>query len=165
MMKDLLTFKVLLGMGAVAALFLVLTLAVFFVRQPDPVPGVESVDAVMTIIPAPTRTRQPAASPTVAPFLQTTSTALPGEIAVGVFVQISGTEGAGLRLRAAPSLSAAPLFLGEDDEVYRVVDGPVEADGQTWWKLTAPYDASRTGWAVQLYLLVIPRHNRGSEDR
>jgi hypothetical protein len=73
-----------------------------------------------------------------------------------VYVQITGTGGDGLRLRSGPGLNGAQLFLGYDAEVYQIVDGPIEADGHTWWKLTAPYDATRTGWAVQDFLTVIP---------
>jgi hypothetical protein len=81
---------------------------------------------------------------------------LPGAFGLGVYVQITGTGGDGLRLRSGPGLNDAQLFLGYDAEVYQIVDGPIQADGHTWWKLTAPYDATRTGWAVQDFLTVIP---------
>jgi hypothetical protein len=86
---------------------------------------------------------------------QRTATALPGQIAPGRYVQIGGTEGAGLRLRAAPGLDGTPLFLGFDTEVFEVRDGPQVADGYTWWFVVSPYDENRSGWAAADYLEVI----------
>jgi hypothetical protein len=79
----------------------------------------------------------------------------PGEMGIGAYVQISGTGGDGLRLRAGPGTSNPPLFLGSESEVFLVTDGPKNGDGFTWWYLAAPYDDKRKGWAVQNYLSVI----------
>jgi hypothetical protein len=84
-----------------------------------------------------------------------TSTALPNTVAIGVYVMITGTEGSGLRLRNAPGLQSELLFLGNDSEVFKVKDGPVQADDLTWWYLEAPYDVTRTGWAASTYLTVV----------
>ncbi len=109
--------------------------------------------AAITILPAPTSTP----SPTPMPALTVTpSPAAPGQgIAIGAYVQISGTGGQGLRLRAAPGLDGALLFLGYDAEVYQVRDGPRQADGYTWWYLVAPYDEGRAGWAAADFLTVL----------
>ncbi len=85
-----------------------------------------------------------------------TPTAPAGTIAVGVYVQITGTGGDGLRLRSVPGLTSELLFLGEDAEVFLVRDGPQEANGYTWWYLVAPYDESRAGWAASNFLTVVP---------
>lgn len=77
------------------------------------------------------------------------------EISIGIFIQISGTDGAGLRIRSGPGLDNPPNFLGMDDEVFNVRDGPVESDGFTWWFLVAPYDENRNGWAASDYLEVL----------
>jgi hypothetical protein len=71
-------------------------------------------------------------------------------------VQISGTDGEGLRIRSQPSLNGEPVFLGYDSEVFIVQDGPREADGYTWWYLVAPYDDTRAGWAAANFLSYIP---------
>ncbi len=112
--------------------------------------------AAMTVTPAWTPTTvlllptfTPPPMPTVTP------TPLPGTLAVGVYVEISGT-GIGLRIRSAPGLDAPPLFIGADSEVFQITDGPRQADGYTWWYLVALYDATRAGWAVQDYLQPIP---------
>lgn len=113
------------------------------------------VTPIITVIPAPSL--EP--SPTYAPSLEPTPTLAadvppdPGaSIQVGMSVRITGTEGQGLRLRQDAGKNATPLFLGADNEVFTVKEGPKSADGYTWWLLEAPYDASRTGWAVSNYL-------------
>jgi len=79
----------------------------------------------------------------------------PGTIAVGAHVQVTGTGGDGLRLRIEPSLDGQILMLGSEAEVFRVHEGPREADGYTWWYLVGPFDESRYGWAVANFLVVV----------
>ena len=70
----------------------------------------------------------------------------------GELVSIYGTGGDGLRLRRSPDLDAAVGFLGLENEVFRVIDGPVDNDGYIWWYLVNPYEGSKSGWAVANYL-------------
>ena len=49
-----------------------------------------------------------------------------------------------------------PCFLAFDAEVFLITEGPRDADGYTWWYLTASYDTARAGWAAQDFLTVIP---------
>ncbi|KAF0108180.1 MAG: hypothetical protein FD146_1194 [Anaerolineaceae bacterium] len=157
-MKTLLNWKVWIGMLATALTLLAVSLVVILAGRPASPADREPASAAMTVIAASTSTPPAQApTPTLPPTaLPSTPTPLPGAFGLGVYVQITGTGGDGLRLRAEPNLGGQPLFLGYDSEVYQVVDGPIAADGHTWWKLTAPYDATRTGWAVQDYLTVIP---------
>jgi hypothetical protein len=110
----------------------------------------------VTQIPAPTQTPQ-SAEPT--PFPTPTPTSvffLPdGVIGVGAYVQVAGTQGAGLRMRSAPGLDGEVNFTALDAEVFLVIDGPVEADGYIWWHLEAPYDQSRNGWSAGDFLTPI----------
>lgn len=76
-------------------------------------------------------------------------------ISIGTYVQITGTEGRGLRLRAAPGLGSPLLFVGMEAEVFEVRDGPVDSDGYRWWYLVAPYDQTRSGWAASDYLELV----------
>ncbi len=95
---------------------------------------------------------------TAGPTTQPGSTPVPPantSIKVGMYVQIAGTGGEGLRLRAGASVNDTPRLLGREAEVFQVQDGPKEADGYTWWYLVAPADSSRSGWAVSNYLAVI----------
>lgn len=110
------------------------------------------------IISAPTSTRPfPTASPTPTP--EPTDSVPepppPGDIAIDALVQITGTGGDGLRFRTEPGLNGQVIFLAIEAEVFRVSDGPREADGYTWWYLVGPYDPEKTGWAVSNYLQVI----------
>ena len=74
-------------------------------------------------------------------------------------MQITGTEGAGLRIRSEPGQNSETVFLGEEEETFKVKDGPKQADGHTWWYVVAPYDETRAGWAAADFLAVVPRRN------
>ena len=119
-------------------------------RQPS---DVGFSPANLTVIPAPTGTSSAPPTPTIDPFASPTS---PAGIAVGNYVQITGTEGQGLRIRAEPGLNGAFQFLAYDSEVFVVKDGPREVDGYVWWYLVAPYDETRVGWAAADFLTYIP---------
>ncbi len=110
------------------------------------------VPADLTVIPPSTLTPSPVPTPTPA------GTASPdaGKIAIGAYVQITGTEGQGLRIRSAPGLSSDTVFRGEEAETFKVTDGPQQADGYTWWHVVAPYDETRAGWAAADFLAVVP---------
>jgi len=117
----------------------------------------ESPQAALTWIPGPTNTAQPPTA-TLIPTSTATATLLPlesGELGIGSFAQIVGTEGTGLNIRSAPGLSADIQFLGFDAEVFEVRDGPVEQDGYTWWYVVTPVDESRAGWAAAPFLEVV----------
>lgn len=111
------------------------------------------VPADLTMIPAPTSTSSAPATATVDPFAPTPA---PTGIAIGNYVQIAGTNGEGLRIRSQPGLNGEPQFLGYDEEVFIVQDGPRQVDGFTWWYLVAPYDQTRVGWAAADFLSYIP---------
>jgi hypothetical protein len=130
--------------GVVAALL-------FFYPLPETASGKSA--ALLTVIPAPSLTPMPQITtpePTEGP-----SGEIIGGIGVGMYVQISGTEGDGLRLRSGPSRNDEPRFLGYESEVFMVKDGPRFSDDLTWWFLEAPYDPGRSGWAASQYLAVV----------
>jgi hypothetical protein len=112
--------------------------------------------AVVDVIEAPTST--PFMLATFEPTPTGTSTINGGDfhgLQVGGYAQISGTSGDGLSIRNGPGTSFAINFVGLDSELFKIVDGPNEADGYVWWKVEAPYDSARNGWCVQDYLSVI----------
>lgn len=128
---------------------------IFLIFLPDKQSFNDEV-ALITIIPASTST--PVIGFTIVPtsiILSTKTTANNYKFKLGDFVQITGTSGDGLRLRAEPGRSYGVNFIGLDAEVFEVVDGPVEEDGFTWWQLEAPYDNKRTGWSVDEYLQLV----------
>jgi hypothetical protein len=152
--RSILTPKVMAGALGVTLLLLILAFAwIEWTAPPPPVPG--NLLAVLTVIPAPTST------PLIQPTATTdpnapTATPEPGKMVVGAYVQISGTNGEGLRIRSGPGLNSNQLFLGFDSEVFLVKDGPSEADGYTWYYLVAPYDEKRAGWAASQFLTLVP---------
>ena len=77
--------------------------------------------------------------------------AAPGEIAIGIYVKVGGTEGNDLSFRAGPSTNYARLKIVAEGSVLKVLDGPSEADGHVWWQLQDVSDGI-VGWAVADYL-------------
>lgn len=136
-----------------------LTVILLIIWSTLPAHGTVQAPAVsLTIIPAPSTTPTP-----TSPALSLTPTVTPtyvlspdgGSIQVGAYVQISGTGGDGLRLRKGPGTDYDPIFLGREAEVFLVKDGPKEGSGYTWYYLVAPYDDTRSGWAVSSFLQVV----------
>ncbi|MDA1329704.1 MAG: hypothetical protein DWG76_00980 [Chloroflexi bacterium] len=117
----------------------------------------EAPESALTIIPGPSSTTLPPTA-TLIPTSTVTPTfapLAPGEFGLGSYVQITGTQGDGLNIRTQPGLSTGVNFLGYDAEVFEVRDGPMEADGFTWWYLVTPVDEARNGWAASAYLSVV----------
>lgn len=140
-----------LGAIVFAGILLITTLVAINWIQPRQSGTVGFTPADLTIIAPPTATVNiPTATPAG------TVTPPPGQIAVGGYVQITGTGGEGLRIRSAPGLNSDTVFRGDESETFTVQDGPQQADGYTWWYVVAPYDKTRAGWAAANYLAVVP---------
>jgi hypothetical protein len=155
-MKNILNGKVLIAMVVIAAVLLCGSLAYILLLRPAASrSNLAAATSALTIIPAPSSTPRPL-PPTLTPppTPLPSATPAPGQVAIGVYVQPS-TGGQGLRVHTEPGLSAS-FFSAFDSEVFLVTKGPQQADGYTWWYLTASYDAARSGWAAQDFLAVIP---------
>jgi hypothetical protein len=76
------------------------------------------------------------------------------QIAVGGWVKVTGTSAAGLSFRAGPGQENVRLKILTDGVVLKVLDGPREDDGFTWWRLEEYLDgqAGVIGWAVDDFL-------------
>lgn len=70
----------------------------------------------------------------------------------GIFVQISGTGGEGLRIRKEAGKASETNFVANESEVFKIIGGPTKVDDIVWWQLSAPYDEKRQGWAAADYL-------------
>jgi hypothetical protein len=139
------------GALVVAGCLLLVTLLSIGWFAQHPSTNLGFVPADLTIIPPST------ATPTAILVPTPVGTSTPaGQIGVGSYVQITGTEGAGLRIRKAPGQNGDTVFLGEEAETFQVKDGPQQADGHTWWYLVAPYDSTRAGWAAADFLAGVP---------
>ena len=145
---------VIIGTLTVAGVLLIITLIIIGWTSPRFSPDVGFAPADLTMIPAPTHTPNVTAVPTNDPLI--TPTLAADTIGIGAYVQITGTEGQGLRIRASAGLTADTVFRGEESEVFLVKDGPQTADGYTWWYLVAPYDETRAGWSAADFLAVVP---------
>ena len=133
-----------------AGLILAALAAIFLGRSKEP-PA--EVTPVLTMISAPTQTPEPPTPTATSTPSDPTEVVLPeGVIGVGIYVQVIGTDGAGLRMRSEPGLNGTVNFTALDAEAFLVIDGPVEADGYTWWHLEAPYDQTRNGWSAGDFL-------------
>lgn len=154
--QSLLNARVVIGMISVTGLLIIITFLSIGWTRPNPIREFGFAPADLTIIPAPSSTPNVTPPPTLDPLLAGTATLAPNVIGVGGYVQITGTEGDGLRLRTVAGLNGEPAFLGFDEEVFQVIDGPQDSDGYVWWYLVAPYDEARAGWAVADFLVAIP---------
>src|SRR5512138_699510 len=120
---------VILASLLVAAGLVIIAAVLVFLAPASKAQSPDQQQAGITVIPAPSPT------PTRPKTIETpTPTAPPsvGGISVGSFVQITGTEGVGLRLRSGAGTNNPPRLLGMDAEVFQVKDGPKVADGFTW---------------------------------
>jgi hypothetical protein len=152
MKRFFLNKRIIAGSAALAGVLIMALFAWIWFSRPA---AAALSPAVVTLIPGPTSTPLIPPTATVSLLPVPTATALPNQIAIGGYVKIDGTDGLGLRLRNAPGLQSELLFLGNDSEVFKVKDGPVQADDLTWWYLEAPYDITRVGWAAADYLSVV----------
>lgn len=143
---------IVIGISVVVGLLLFTALiAIIFASIPDQ--SNQSQGPVVTLMPYSTPT--PVPSPTISVVsIETPGVTIEG-MSVGTVVQIVDTGGLGLRLRANPGTGGTIQFVGQELELFTVVNGPVEQDGYVWWYLESPYDATRSGWAAASYLMVI----------
>jgi hypothetical protein len=144
---------VILGTILFAGLLILITAVSIGLTSPRQASTIGFVPANLTIIPPSTPTSSIPPTPTIDPFAPT---ATPTGLAPGSYVQITGTDGQGLRIRSTPGLNGEFVFLGFDSEVFIIKDGPQTVDGYVWWYLLAPYDDTRTGWAAADFLSFIP---------
>jgi hypothetical protein len=112
------------------------------------------------IIWTPTPSPSPATTPSLAPPTETASGEEPAdatptpsaEIAIGNYVQISGTDGYGLSLRSGPGENSARMDVASEGEIFIVVEGPTIAGGSPWWKIRDLENEERAWWAIGNYL-------------
>ncbi len=157
MLRGLINIWVIAGAVLVAIILFVVTTSLLWFTRGN-VTQLTPATAVLNVIYMPTSAPTavtPTPSAEVTPTDAVPPSPIPGVIAIGAYVEITGTGGDGLRLRAEPGLRGEVLFLGYESEVFQVHDGPRENDGYTWWLVVAPYDETVSGWAVANYLSLV----------
>lgn len=89
--------------------------------------------------------------PTITPTPKPTPTpTVPTKITVGGYVKVVGAEADQLSYRSGPGLNYARLALLKDGTILKVLEGPEEADGYTWWRLQDK--DGFIGWAAEDWL-------------
>lgn len=106
--------------------------------------GQEQLALAVGTPPTSTATPEP---PTRAPIFPT---AVPSPTPVVLRVEgsavVTNMEGQALRGRSEPNLKAAVTVRFKNGEQVRILEGPVDADGYSWWRIEG---ASGTGWSAQ----------------
>lgn len=149
---------VILGALVIACILTTISLGIYTLSSRGRNAGAPST-AVLAVIPAATitPTGESAQGEVPGSAEQTPPSPPPGELAVGAYVQVTGTGGDGLRMRDKPGLDGKILFVASESEVFEVAKGSVEMDGYSWWRLVGPFDDTRQGWAVANYLEVVQK--------
>ena len=80
------------------------------------------------------------------------ATTPPTESRPGALVVVTGTGGAGLRLRAEATTGSDMVTVVKEGTVLTVLDGPEEADNYQWWKVRTP--EGEEGWGAANWLVL-----------
>jgi hypothetical protein len=105
----------------------------YLLRTPEAAPATQ---------PLPTRTPRPLATPTAPP----PPTPAPPTLRPEGFAAIVNTNGAPLNARVEPALGSPVQAKIPEGSRVRILEGPVDADGYTWWRIEAEAGA---GWSAQ----------------
>lgn len=76
-------------------------------------------------------------------------------VAAGSAAWVEGTQGVGLRVHTAPSLSSDVVASLPDGTPVQVVEGPTGADGYEWYRVSGP-GVIGSGWAAGQFLSAAP---------
>jgi len=82
-----------------------------------------------------------------------TSTPTPPPIGVGVIVVVRDVEPEKLNIRnQAGTRDTEIIFRADEDTRLQILEGPVQSDGLTWWRIQETVGTGRSGWAASNYL-------------
>jgi len=142
-----------LPLWPLAVILLLIAVVLISLWNPFTPPTQPTVEITPTATPAlPTVAPFPTATPTPKP---TPTPSVPTEIEVGGYVKVIGAEADGLRFRWGPGMDTVTKKFIEDGAILKVLDGPEEADGLTWWRLEDPEEEDadlKIGWAADDWL-------------
>jgi len=113
-----------------------------------PIEGKIIEPLVFTSLDQLTPTSMPALVPTSAPREVEGG----GGIRIGSRVQVTGTGGKALRARSGPGTSYDIVARFDEGVQLLILEGPVEADGYTWWKVRRDQEE---GWCAGQWLAPI----------
>lgn len=83
-------------------------------------------------------------------------TATPESIAIGKQILVVDVGSNELNVRDIPGIQGSQIvFLAKDGAIFNIVEGPLQGDGFTWWKIQDPANPNLSGWAAANFLEVI----------
>lgn len=145
---------ILIGVTALALIVALLSAIYLLGPKPPVVPAVTPT-ATARPEPSPTGFGDPTATVPPEPTFTTAPPPPSDVIAVNGWVQVSTNS---LTLRDLPTTDGARLGTLRSGTNGHVIDGPVEANGYTWWKIDS-YDGTNptaSGWCAGEFLIPIP---------
>ncbi len=155
--RNLLNIKVIIGAIIFAVGVFTVLVVILWSAKAESINQLPAT-AILHVIEAATETPiAPKATQTAVPT-PTSAEQVPqpsGNIAIGDYVQVTGTGGNGLRLHTQAGVSSEVRYIAIEAEVFVVKDGPIEADGYTWWMLQDPYTENAVGWGAGNYLAIV----------
>lgn len=84
--------------------------------------------------------------------ITTDTPSIPGVIALGMIIKVNGTGNEGLRMRAGAGIGQSTIYLAQEGEQFKIIDGPVIIDSLIWWRIESLNDSKKVGWSVQDYM-------------
>jgi len=76
----------------------------------------------------------------------------PGSLSVGAQVRVANVGEQELNIRSLPSIANSQvLFRAAEGSAFRIIGGPRQADGFSWWHIQDPL-SQLAGWAAADYL-------------
>lgn len=123
----------------------------------SPPTATANVTPLATWTPGATSTPPPPANPTPEPAPEESVPAAPADpnapvaLGVGSQVKVSGTGGFGVNMREGSGVTFAIVETILDDAILEVIEGPVDGDGYTWWRVRI--EDGREGWTVQDFMV------------
>ena len=156
-LRTLLNIKVILGAIVFAIGVFAVLVGIIWTAKAKGIIQVPAT-AILNIIEAPTETPLGQITTPTPALTPTSSQEVPppsGDIAIGNYVQVSGTGGEGLRLHNTAGVASKVNDIAIEAELFLVKDGPIDADGYIWWELQDPYTENVVGWGVANYLKVV----------
>ncbi len=111
--------------------------------------GAPPTARVITITPSPAIPTPTLAPEQIVPTLVVASPT-PAGLYIGGSAVVAGT-GSALRLRSDPGLQSTTLKTVDDGTRLKILEGPRDADGLTWWRLEDAADGAQ-GWAAAKFL-------------
>lgn len=84
-------------------------------------------------------------------------TPTPEIIAIGKTIIVIDVGAQQLNVRDRAGVNGTTIvFRAPEQSQFVIAEGPVQADGLTWWRIQDPTNATRTGWAASNYLQALP---------